>query len=174
MGSATAKNMANEEAKVDMTPMIDITFLMLIFFMCNRFKSYENKLDSQLPTDEGLSASSVPTPVQQLRISIRLLSGSKDKVQLQPDPSDNNFKPIYWRDGDSGKDQMFKELRDQIRNGFRYIGDKIEVAPDAAVPFEYVALTIDAIHAAQKDKPDEGPEKKKKITFKAAGPQGQR
>lgn len=157
-------DMADEEVKLDLTPMIDCVFLLLIFFMCMKFKQYEKKLDSELPKDEGLSMST-PTPVQQLRIKIQLLPGTADKVQIVPDPLNEYFRVIQWRDG--GKKQMFEELSGQIRRGFTYIGDKIEVAPDERVPFDYVALTLNAIHAAQESVPVDD---KKRITFMAAAP----
>jgi biopolymer transport protein ExbD len=45
-----------EEVKPDMTPMIDITFLLLIFFIVTlKFKTLEGRLDSNLPKDMGTS-----------------------------------------------------------------------------------------------------------------------
>ncbi len=39
---------------IDMTPMIDVTFLLLIFFMCTlKFKTLEGKLSAFLPKDFG-------------------------------------------------------------------------------------------------------------------------
>ena len=43
-----------EDAPFSFIPMIDIVFLILIFFMCaTRFKQVEKKLECFLPTDEG-------------------------------------------------------------------------------------------------------------------------
>ncbi|MDF1837417.1 MAG: biopolymer transporter ExbD, partial [Planctomycetota bacterium] len=40
---------------MDMTPMIDVTFLLLIFFMCTlKFKVLEGKLTAYLPKDVGV------------------------------------------------------------------------------------------------------------------------
>lgn len=51
----------NGEVKMDMTPMIDVVFLLLIFFMCaTKFKQVEQRLDCFLPEDEGQMA----TPTQ--------------------------------------------------------------------------------------------------------------
>jgi len=60
---------AQEEAKADMTPMIDVVFLMIIFFICIEFKVLESKLDAFLPTDKG-SQSTVVEPEEQLAIKI--------------------------------------------------------------------------------------------------------
>jgi biopolymer transport protein ExbD len=45
-----------KEVKPDMTPMIDVTFLLLIFFIVTlKFKTLEGRLDSNLPKDMGTS-----------------------------------------------------------------------------------------------------------------------
>lgn len=51
-----------EKAAPDLTPMIDVTFQLLIFFiLCTRFKVDERNHMVELPLDEGLSnAKSVP------------------------------------------------------------------------------------------------------------------
>ncbi|MCH2112556.1 MAG: biopolymer transporter ExbD [Planctomycetes bacterium] len=43
-----------EEVKADMAPMIDVTFLLLIFFIVTlKFKVLEGRLDAALPKDMG-------------------------------------------------------------------------------------------------------------------------
>ena len=69
----TALDDAQEEAKADMTPMIDVVFLMIIFFICIEFKVLESKLDAFLPTDKG-SQSTVVEPEEQLSIKIHVES----------------------------------------------------------------------------------------------------
>jgi biopolymer transport protein ExbD len=47
---------ASAESKLDMTSMIDVTFLLLIFFMCTlKFKTLEGKLSAFLPKDVGVA-----------------------------------------------------------------------------------------------------------------------
>ena len=47
-----------EEITPDMTPMIDVTFLLLIFFIVTlKFKVLEGRLDAALPKDRGSSTS---------------------------------------------------------------------------------------------------------------------
>ena len=47
-----------EEVKPDMTPMIDVTFLLLVFFIVTlKFKILEGRLDAALPKDRGTSNS---------------------------------------------------------------------------------------------------------------------
>jgi biopolymer transport protein ExbD len=65
------KDEVSKEAKTDMTPMIDVVFLLIIFFLCIDFKVLEAKLAAYLPKDKG----SLDTPVEpqeQLRIKITL------------------------------------------------------------------------------------------------------
>jgi biopolymer transport protein ExbD len=58
-----------EEVKLDMTPMIDVVFLMIIFFICIDFKVLESKLPAYLPKDKG-SQSTVVEPQEQLSVKI--------------------------------------------------------------------------------------------------------
>jgi biopolymer transport protein ExbD len=60
---------AQEEVKPDMTPMIDVVFLMIIFFICIDFKVLESKLPAYLPKDKG-SMNTVVEPQEQLSVRI--------------------------------------------------------------------------------------------------------
>lgn len=52
---SAAGDMGSEEIKMEMTPMIDVTFLLLIFFLCAiKFKVLEGKLQTYLPRDVGI------------------------------------------------------------------------------------------------------------------------
>jgi len=68
------KQIAEEEQKLEMTPMIDVTFLLLIFFMCTiKFKTLEGKLSAYLPKDVGVNTSEAE-PKEKVEISVVLLS----------------------------------------------------------------------------------------------------
>ena len=58
-----------QEAEMDMTPMIDVVFLLIIFFLCIDFKTLEAKLPAYLPKDKG-SQSFDEEPVEQLSLKI--------------------------------------------------------------------------------------------------------
>jgi len=50
------KKQTVEEVKVELTPMIDVVFLLLIFFLVTiKFKVLEGKLETELPTDVGVN-----------------------------------------------------------------------------------------------------------------------
>ncbi|MGC6489140.1 MAG: biopolymer transporter ExbD [Planctomycetota bacterium] len=94
---------AQEEAKADMTPMIDVVFLMIIFFICIEFKVLESKLDAFLPTDKG-SQSTVVEPEEQLSIKIHVESkGAKQTmdagqlVNFTPGINPNTGRPLRFR-----------------------------------------------------------------------------
>ncbi|MHC5062676.1 MAG: ExbD/TolR family protein [Planctomycetota bacterium] len=58
-----------EEAEMNMTPMIDVVFLLIIFFLCIDFKILEAKLPAYLPKDRG-SQTTETEPVEQLSLKI--------------------------------------------------------------------------------------------------------
>ncbi len=60
-----------EDKGLDMTPMIDVTFLLLIFFMvASKFKLDEGRLDSYLPRHSGPAAVAAPV-LHDLRLILR-------------------------------------------------------------------------------------------------------
>ena len=89
---------AQEEAKADMTPMIDVVFLMIIFFICIEFKVLESKLDAFLPTDKG-SQNTVVEPQEQLSIKIHVQSaGDKQWGQSDgPGINPNTERPYRFK-----------------------------------------------------------------------------
>ncbi len=85
------RELAEEECELTMTPMIDVTFLLLIFFMCTiRFKTLEGKLSAHLPKDVGFQSEPLG-PVEKVDIKLTVISeGSK-------------MHPARWGEPWSGK-----------------------------------------------------------------------
>jgi biopolymer transport protein ExbD len=75
-------DIATDECKMEMTPMIDVVFLLLIFFMCTiKFKVLEGKLSAYLPKDVGVNATQAE-PIEKVEILMRVqVEGTK----LAPD-----------------------------------------------------------------------------------------
>jgi biopolymer transport protein ExbD len=68
------KDIAEEEHKMEMTPMIDVTFLLLIFFMCTiKFKTLEGKLSAYLPKDVGTNTTEAE-PKEKVEIILTVLN----------------------------------------------------------------------------------------------------
>ncbi len=62
----------DEDAACDMTPMIDVTFQLIIFFMLQKFKTLEGKLSAFLPKDVGVNTTSAK-PMEKLDVHVYLV-----------------------------------------------------------------------------------------------------
>jgi biopolymer transport protein ExbD len=57
-----------EEVKMDLTPMIDVTFLLMIFFIVTlKFRVLEGRLDASLPKDMGTQTFQVD-PIEKVNV----------------------------------------------------------------------------------------------------------
>lgn len=125
-----------EDAEQDMTPMIDVVFLLIIFFLCIEFKTLEAKLPAYLPKDRG-SQPTPEEPVEQLSIKIVNETWGREIVRKQEhrgDPIDKNGRKrafmleghvCYWEVGPRRYDDM-DELRTELK--------KIAADPGRRVP----------------------------------------
>jgi biopolymer transport protein ExbD len=97
MASKIATEMTAEEITMDMTPMIDCTFLLLIFFMCTlNFKSMEGLLISNLPKEEGIfNVASKSNPMEPIHIALKNAPGSI-QITVGSD-SMRDFDEVYSR-----------------------------------------------------------------------------
>lgn len=65
----TRRKKSRDKAMPDLTPMIDVTFQLLIFFiLCTRFKDTERNFLTELPDDEGSLSLRYDIPKEQLTI----------------------------------------------------------------------------------------------------------
>ena len=87
------KRISEESCELEMTPMIDVTFLLLIFFICTiKFKTLEGKLSAFLPKDVGVNTSDAE-PKEKTEILIKVLV---EGTRLDPKDSaakGNNLDP---------------------------------------------------------------------------------
>jgi biopolymer transport protein ExbD len=67
------KRLARDDSRLEMTPMIDVTFLLLIFFMCTlKFKTLEGKLAAYLP--QGIGVNQPPEePVPKIALTLSVV-----------------------------------------------------------------------------------------------------
>ena len=75
-----------EDAKLEMTPMIDVTFLLLIFFLATlRFKTLEGRLDAYLPPDVGPNPDAHVEPETPLDLVVRVIEpGTRLTMRGEP------------------------------------------------------------------------------------------
>ena len=93
------QEIADEEIDMDMTPMIDVTFLLLIFFLCTiKFKILEGKLSAYLPKDVVVNSTQAD-PKEKVEIVITVpTAGTKvyatgpEEGQVWQGESDRRFE----------------------------------------------------------------------------------
>ena len=133
-----------EECELQMTPMIDVVFLLLIFFMCaTKFKVPDYRVDANLPKDKGLRNVQIKPPEElpEFRVTI-------DPV----DPKDKKDTGATFRIGRENivpQPALMQEVREgyhAIKSDPRYHGKKVPAVIDGhqEVDFKYVIMAIDA------------------------------
>ncbi|MCF6227610.1 MAG: biopolymer transporter ExbD [Planctomycetes bacterium] len=180
-----------ENATPDLTPMIDVTFQLLIFFiLCTRFKVDERNMQIELPLTEGIDQRE-SSPKTQITIYC-VWDGQKNYYQLAIDSrgrrvvndSHNNLNEVLIRSTDNyssaaTKRSRYRESVKLLGNSIdRYINDsganidKIEIAysndntigtASGTAPWMFVSLAIDAVAHVNKDRAEDG---KLPVTFK--------
>jgi biopolymer transport protein ExbD len=74
MNKKQLDQISKDECRLEMTPLIDTTFLLLIFFMCTiKFKTLEGKLAAYLPKDVGVNTTEAE-PIEKVEIMVRVLN----------------------------------------------------------------------------------------------------
>ena len=90
------QNIQNEEHKLEMTPMIDVTFLLLIFFMCTiKFKTLEGKLAAYLPKDVGVNQSDAE-PKEKVEIRVKVVKEGSKVDGLDPTKPWPGYGPFKY------------------------------------------------------------------------------
>ena len=162
---ASHLNDAAEEADMDMTPMIDVVFLLIIFFLCIDFKTLEAKLPAYLPTDRG-SQSTPEEPVEQLSVRVECTAFGNRIPRKQKAVEDGGS---YFLDGHVVKwavntqeftdlDKLREHLVEIYNDKTRRVPDKdnpgqmkpmdVVIEPQPGAVYGDVASTVDAVRAA--------------------------
>ncbi|MFH2001159.1 MAG: biopolymer transporter ExbD, partial [Planctomycetota bacterium] len=69
MAGDMSKRAATEEVEIQMTPMIDVTFLLLIFFLCSiKFKLLDGKMQTYLPKDVGVNSTPIEDELEKIEV----------------------------------------------------------------------------------------------------------
>ncbi len=154
-----------EEAKADMTPMIDAVFLLIIFFLCIDFKVLEAKLPAYLPKDKGSNNDDTP-PIEQLSLKIicqqegtpaerRPGSNSKNNTMLVGHVVRWELGPKRYDDLDKLKDDLTDIANDprrrvpDLKNPGKMKIMPIVIEPQPKTTYGDVATTVDAVSAAK-------------------------
>lgn len=124
----------------DMTSMIDVVFLLLIFFILMPFKTSESRIESHLPKDSGQAkAKSEEPPAEKIEVTIKVIKGAKVDVRtLEGIEVKFNGKRL----------ESFVGLRSRfanMRSGLKTDPAKVpvELNADEDVPFYFVMKALD-------------------------------
>lgn len=131
------KSKVVDEVQSSFTSMIDIVFLLLIFFILQPFKETELKLDANLPQDGAPNSDPTTEPKVEIKVAIR------------PVISDPN-NAMYVIDGQNvgmASQGAYKKLAGILLR--KSNGDKeapISILPSTDVRFEHVLRVLDACY----------------------------
>lgn len=153
-----------EDVVMDLTPMIDVTFQLLIFFMLTiKFKTLDGKLATLLPLNQGLSPkeAKVETPdltfvlrvpaddrgkaAEKRRVEVRVLGRGAGFGLLLPEAAADGA----WPTGDSAQTMdairayaaAVKATSDPANGGPGAVKIKLDSSPD--VPSAFVVALLD-------------------------------
>ena len=117
--SRVVEEMMDEKAELSLTPMIDISFLILIFFMCLPFKTFEGKLAAFLPTDKGINP--IPQePPNEIKVSVHIVARNEIASTWGPEGLEKAIsKPTVFkfRFGDRETDEL-KDVASWIKDAY--------------------------------------------------------
>ncbi|MEM7204254.1 MAG: biopolymer transporter ExbD [Planctomycetota bacterium] len=159
-----------EQAEMNMTPMIDVVFLLIIFFLCIDFRILEAKLPAWLPEDVGTHSTDVE-PQEKLQIEI-VCSSRGEEVPRYTNLTEGDIAAgkqksyflkdhiVHWRVGPRRFDELkklktaltkifndpSKLQRDPKTNEMKPMS--VVVEPGVATVYNDVARTVDAVRAA--------------------------
>ncbi|RME88551.1 MAG: biopolymer transporter ExbD [Planctomycetota bacterium] len=149
-------DISKEKVKMDLTPMIDVIFLLLIFFMLSaKFKTIEAQIISNLPKTHGTLSASYKD-ASEIRVFLswcnpRSYQCSKNPQIGRPvlkcgDPA-IGFK-LMERNGRPDYNMLIDFLiKQKVEQAGRNAGEGIKVIIDAQplVPWEHVIKALDAV-----------------------------
>ncbi len=136
------KSSVEEEPNDSFTSMIDIVFLLLIFFLLQPFKEPEIRLEANLPKNTESAKNTDNTEIPKEDIKIRIL----------PVPSDPNNARFVVDGRPVGMASLGAESRLAGMLVGRSHGDKewpVAILPDRKVHFGHVLHALDACYRAR-------------------------
>lgn len=131
-------------ATLEMTPMIDVVFNLLIFFLCSPFKIPEGQLDAFLP--KGVPTNQPPAPIEKVLIGLRGgAGGTIPKLVIGRNKFvDENGQPAF--------DELAQELVERRENAWEIDPDTplpVEIDSDEGVRYRYVVGVLNACTKAR-------------------------
>ncbi len=138
----------DSDAGPDMSPMIDIVFNLLIFFLCaTKFKTAEGAIETYLPKDQGLASRTTPQSIDEVRITVSWREETQTatlrlgaKLLTQPgdwDVKDSTLSPVWPRLA-----RGLQELKD-TQQGPEPLPVTLDIRPQ--VPHQYAVSALNEV-----------------------------
>lgn len=149
MAKKRKKPSKTEDPKLEIAPMLDVTFLLLIFFICTiKFKTLEGRLDAYLPKDMG---------------SQRTSSETLENIEVRLRPKDNVtnvyvgrtlVERITSQDKEEDISRSLTKLQAEIRRVNRALQEESPciIDPDPQTPHGHVVAVLNTIMAEELEK----------------------
>lgn len=158
MSKRNAKKIGEEDegSPLDMTSMIDVVFLLLIFFMCaTKFKLPEGALRSYLPRNKG-GTSSTTTLNKGCRMTLSLIDGQvycqADEVNIPNNSAERSYYEDEYGLADPPSPSAIEEHIQRRKDTYGGLAEKglpviIDFRED--VPWKYVVDVLNICHKVQ-------------------------
>jgi biopolymer transport protein ExbD len=123
------------ETEMDMTPMIDVVFQLLIFFMCaTKFRTLDGRLLAYLPKNQGRPCTPNEIPKLPARVTLHWnVATQQAKVYVG-----QTFTGLADQGG-------LQRARDAVRRIKATGTDKAEIDAAPDIPYRYVVETLDML-----------------------------
>ncbi len=121
-----------EVPEMNLTPMIDVTFLLLIFFLVGmKFKEPEGKLNAFLPKEKGPPPTNIDQidPEEELTIRVRMLEGRTYPVYMMQDITYSSVRALEEK---------------MVRLHAKTPDQPVTIDPDSTATYERVIWVLDA------------------------------
>lgn len=159
--SMAREDFEKEKMEVELTPMIDVAFLIIIFFMCLPFKTLDGKMAAFLPTEKGL-APTPEKPPEPFWIKIHIVGRKEKNRQWGPEGSEVTVKmpsEVKYRFGDDESASL-----DDVSSYIRRLKAESQKLPDAnlrgeikaghKVPHKFIVAVLNKFAEHQVEKVD--------------------
>lgn len=127
----------------NMTPMIDVTFQLIVVFLCSmKFRTLDQKIEAFLPKDVGLSSSPASATEVETKVTVKLARKPGEdttKVKLLDNPVGTTASADVWT-------KLQGRLRDFTGKDQKI---KAEIDADADVPHGEVMSALDSFMAVK-------------------------
>ena len=147
--------------EMNMTPMIDVSFLLIIFFICLPMKLLEGKIQAFLPTDKGINPTPAPPPLE-IKVSVHIVARAEKAAPYGPKGAEamvvmpTDFRYKIGNDETMSLKDVFEYIKRAYTAGRDNPDAKItgEIKAGHKVPHKYVVAVLNKFAQAGLQKVD--------------------